>query len=464
VRDARSAWAFPDIGTAALLGHFFEIAEVKMAIEKIDTLVVGAGQAGIAMSEHLSAMGVPHLVLERNRVAERWRSERWDSLVANGPAWHDRFPNMEFDDIAPDTFPSKERMARYFEDYAAMINAPIRTNVEVKRVERNPGRPGFHVTTSMGDIEAQRVVVATGPFQVPDFPRIVPGDAGVTQLHSSAYKNPDQLPDGAVLVVGGGASGSQISEELQRAGRKVYLSIGEHYRPPRAYRQRDYVWWLGVLGKWDEIKTQAKKKHVAFAVSGYDGGKTIDFRRLAHGGITLLGMTQSYEGGVLKIADDLAANIAQGDRAYLDVLREADAYVERNGIDLPPEPEAWIIGPEPECVADPIRELDLQKENITTILWATGFKFDFSWLAVDAFHEDGTPFHKRGISSEMGIYFLGLPELTNRASSFIYGCWYDAKYIATHIVVQRNYASYQRASETSPNMKPTSNLVKSAAS
>ncbi|KKX26197.1 NAD(P)/FAD-dependent oxidoreductase [Rhizobium sp. LC145] len=415
-----------------------------MTIEKIDTLVVGAGQSGIAMSEHLKDCGVPHIVLERNRVAEQWRSGRWDSLVANGPAWHDRFPNLEFDDVSPDTFPPKERMARYFEDYANMIGAPIRTGVEVKRVQRNEGRPGFLVTTSEGLIEAQRVVAATGPFQVPQYPDIVPAEAGIEQLHSSAYKNPGQLVDGAILVVGGGASGSQIAEELQRAGRKVYLSIGEHYRPPRSYRARDYVWWLGVLGKWDEIKTIAKKKHVAFAVSGYDGGKTVDFRRLAERGVTVLGMTSGYGDGILNINNDLADNIAEGDRAYLDVLREADAYVERNGIDLPLEPEAWDIAPNPDCIANPILQLNLAEAGIKTIIWATGFKFDFSWLDVDAFHEDGTPFHKRGISAERGIYFLGLPELTNRASSFIYGCWYDAKYIATHIVVQRNYAAYEK--------------------
>ncbi|WMS43825.1 NAD(P)/FAD-dependent oxidoreductase [Acuticoccus sp. MNP-M23] len=415
-----------------------------MTAEKTDTLIVGAGQAGIAMSEHLTAMDIPHIVLERRRVAESWRSQRWDSLVANGPAWHDRFPNLEFDDVGPDTFPPKERMARYFEDYAGMIDAPIRTNVEVKRVSRCEGRPGFIVETSKGEIEAQRVVAATGPFQVPSYPQIVPEDAGFDQIHSSSYRNPDALADGAVLVVGGGASGCQIAEELRRAGREVYLSIGEHYRPPRSYRNRDYVWWLGVLGKWDEIKT-TPKKHIAFAVSGYDGGRTVDFRRLGHAGITVLGMTVAYDDGVLQIADDLIENIKFGDEAYLDVLREADAYVERNGIDLPPEPEAWTIEPDPDCVKNPLHELDLAKANVKTIIWATGFKFDFSWLQVNAFHEDGTPFHKRGISAETGIYFLGLPELTNRASSFIYGCWYDAKYIATHIGVQRAYVAYEKA-------------------
>jgi putative flavoprotein involved in K+ transport len=415
-----------------------------MTVEKIDTLVVGAGQSGIAMSEHLSQMGVPHIVLERKRIAERWRSERWDSLVANGPAWHDRFPNLEFDDVAPDVFPPKERVAKYFEDYARMIKAPVRTGVEVKRVKRNENRPGFIVTTSDGVIEAERVVVATGPFQTPQYPKIVSPDHGIDQLHSSTYKNPGQLTDGAVLVVGGGASGSQIAEELCNAGRKVYLSVGEHYRPPRSYRQRDYVWWLGVLGKWDEIKTKPKKKHVAFAVSGYEGGKTVDFRRLAHKGITVLGLTKAYENGVLHFENDLVQNIAEGDKDYFDILREADAYIERNGIDLPPEPEAWQLLGDPACIKQPILDLDLARAGIKTILWATGFKFDFSWLEVDAFDEQGMPFHKRGLSSETGIYFLGLPELTNRASSFIYGCWHDAKYIADHIVIQQNYVAYEK--------------------
>ncbi|MBB4123785.1 flavin-containing monooxygenase [Martelella radicis] len=417
-----------------------------MTIEQTDTLIVGGGQSGIAMSEHLTAAGVDHIVLERSRIAERWRSERWDSLVANGPAWHDRFPGLEFEDVSPETFPPKERMALYFEEYAKMIKAPIRCGVEVKSVRRLEGRPGFRVETSDGVIEAQRVVAATGPFQKPSFPAIVPDEAGITQIHSSAYRNPDQLPEGAVLVVGGGASGSQIAEELNRAGRKVFLCVGEHYRPPRSYRNRDYVWWLGVLGKWDEIKIDSRRKHVAFAVSGYDGGKTVDFRRLGNTGVTILGKAESYTDGVMTFSDDLAANIAEGDRAYLEVLQEADDYVAANGIDLPEEPEAWRIEPDPECISTPILSLDLAKEGVTSIVWATGFRFDFSWLQVPgAFTPEGMPFHKRGISAQPGIYFLGLPELTNRASSFIYGCWYDAKYLATHIGVQQAYVAYQKA-------------------
>lgn len=416
-----------------------------MSVETINTLVVGAGQAGIAMSEHLSLMGVPHIVLERSRIAERWRSERWDSLVANGPAWHDRFPTMKFDNVSPETFPPKERMAKYFEDYVSMLSAPVRTGVEVLKAERLSGRRGFRVTTSEGVIEAANVVAATGPFQKPTFPQIVPASAKVHQLHSSAYKNPGQLPEGAVLVVGAGASGSQIAEELQKAGRTVYLSVGEHYRPPRTYRGRDYCWWLGALGLWDEVKVRPKKEHVAFAVSGYEGGRTVDFRRLAHAGITLLGITKAYNHGVIELQEGLAKNIADGDQAYFDVLREADAYIEQNGLPFPPEPEAWALLPDPDCITHPITTLDLEQAGIGTILWATGFKFDFSWLNVNAFDDKGLPFHKRGISAESGIYFLGLPNLVNRASSFIYGVWHDAKYLADHIVLQNDYMAYEKA-------------------
>ena len=417
-----------------------------MSVETINTLVVGGGQAGVAMSENLSALSIPHIVLERGRIAERWRSERWDSLVANGPAWHDRFPSLKFDDVTPDTFPPKERMAKYFEDYATLLKAPIRTGVAVTHVKRNEGRPGFTVTTSDGGvIEAMNVIAATGPFQTPSYPKIVPESAGIQQLHSSAYKNPSQLAEGAVLVVGAGASGSQIADELNKAGKKVYLSVGEHYRPPRSYRQRDYCWWLAALGKWDEVKVKPKKEHVAFAVSGYEGGKTIDFRKLAHSGITLVGITRAYVGGVMTFDEGLGKNIAQGDADYFDVLREADEYIIRNGLDLPPEPDAWVIPADPDSLTHPILSLDLAKAGITTILWATGFKYDFNWLDVAAFDDKGDPLQKRGISAEKGIYFLGLPNLTNRSSSFIWGVWHDAKYIADHIWVQQDYLAYDKA-------------------
>ena len=417
-----------------------------MSTEKIDTLVVGGGQAGLAMSEHLSNHGVPHLVLERHRIAERWRSERWDSLVANGPAWHDRFPGLEFE-TDPDAFAPKETVADYFVAYAEKIKAPIRCGVEVKQVRKNAGHPGFRIETSDGVIEANSVVAATGPFQRPVIPPLVPAEAPLMQIHSNAYRNPGQLPDGAVLVVGAGSSGGQIADELLRAGRSVYLSVGPHDRPPRSYRGRDFVWWLGVLGKWDAAAPGPGTEHVTISVSGAHGGHTVDFRSYAARGMQLVGRTESCADGLIRFAPDLRQNLEAGDANYLSVLDEADAYVERNGLDLSEEPEAREIGPDPDCVTNPIMQLDLAEAGVTSIIWATGFALDYGWLQVDAFDEDGKPKHQRGVSAEPGIYFLGLPWQSRRGSSFIWGVWHDAKFIADQIAIQRSYLAYRSATE-----------------
>lgn len=418
--------------------------------EQTDTVVVGGGQAGLAMSEHLSAEGVPHIVLERDRIAERWRTGRWDSLVANGPAWHDRLPSLEFSGVEPDAFPGKEQVADYFVQYAAMIDAPIRTGVEVVSVKRNAGRFGFRIETSTGSIDAAHVVAATGPFQRPVLPPIVPETPGVKQLHSRDYRNPGQLDDGAVLVIGAGSSGVQIADEIMTSGRRTFLSVGPHNRPPRSYRGYDYVWWLGVLGEWDAPAVTPGMEHVTIAVSGCDGGKTIDFRRLAHQGMHLLGMADTFNDGVLSFLPDLVDNVAFGDANYLSVLDRADAFVERYGLDLPLEPEARVMDPDPECITNPTLQLDLAREQITTIIWATGYTLDYSWLQVDALDDDGRPDHHRGVSSAPGVYFLGLPWLTRRASSFIYGVWHDAKYLADHIVSRRGYLAYPQMPVDSP--------------
>jgi len=420
-----------------------------MPVEQTEVLVVGGGQAGIAMSEHLGRAGIPHLVLERARIAERWRSERWDSLVANGPAWHDRFPGLEFAGD-PDAFAPKEAVADYLAAYARRIGAPIRTGVEVTSVTRLEGRPGFRAETSAGPVEALNVVAATGPFQKPVIPPIVPADTpGLVQIHSAAYRNPGQLPPGAVLVVGAGSSGAQIADELLRAGRRVFLSVGPHGRPPRSYRGRDFVWWLGVLGKWD-IEAPPTTEHVTIAVSGAYGGQTVDFRRFAQRGMTLLGRAAGFDGGTMTFAPDLARNLAQGDADYLALLDEADAWAMRNGLDLPPEPDARVIPPDPDCVTRPILSLDLRREGIAAIVWATGFALDFGWLRVDAFHPDGRPRHQRGISSEPGVYFLGLPWQTRRGSSFLWGVWHDAKFIADQIGKSRAYLAYTPAARREP--------------
>lgn len=423
-----------------------------MSVEKIDTLVVGAGQAGLAMSEHLSQSGVPHIVVERHRIAGRWRSERWDSLVANGPAWHDRFPGLDFSDVdrhvGPDDFAPKETVADYFVAYSKKIAAPIRCGVEVLKLERNVGRPGFRVETSTGVIEANSVVAATGPFQCPIVPEMVPPKAGILQMHSTGYRNPGQLPEGAVLVVGSGSSGTQIAEELLESGRRVYLSVGPHDRPPRAYRGRDFCWWLGVLGKWDAAAQEPGREHVTIAVSGARGGHTIDFRRLAAKGMILVGRTEAYANGVISFAPDLVENLERGDANHRSLLDEADAYVARNGLDLPEEAEARATVPDSDCVTNPIPALDLAQAGITTIIWATGFVADYNWMKVDVFDENGRPRHQRGVSAEPGIYFLGLPWQSRRGSSFIWGVWHDAKYLADQIATQRKYINYHVAAQS----------------
>lgn len=419
-----------------------------MTIEQTEVLVVGAGQAGIAMSEHLGRLGIDHLVLERHQIAQRWRSERWDSLVANGPAWHDRFPGLVFAGCDPEAFPTKESVADYFADYARMIGAPVRTGVEVLSVRRNSGRAGFHAETSGGPVEARHVVCATGPFQRPVMPSIVPAETPVLQIHSNAYRNPAQLPAGAVLVVGAGSSGAQIADELLQSGRQVYLSVGPHGRPPRSYRGRDFVWWLGVLGKWDLAAPDPGTEHVTIAVSGADGGKTIDFRRLAHQGMVLLGRTSGYCDGSMTFAPDLALNLARGDADYLAVLDQADAYIQRNGLDLPEDPDARRALPDPACVTDPLLTLDLAGAGIASIIWATGYTFDFGWLKLDTFDATGRPIHHRGVAAEAGLYFLGLPWLSRRGSSFIWGVWHDARYLADQIAKSRAYDAYSPPAHT----------------
>ena len=417
------------------------IENMKLDHLNVDTVVVGAGQAGVAMSEHLTTLGISHVVLEKNRIAEAWRTRRWDSLVANGPCWHDCFPGLEFD-ADPDSFVHHDKVADYFEKYAEKFKLPIHTGISVNKAYKSDKRLGFTVETSEGTIYTQRIVSATGAFQKAVIPPVAPKDPSFYQIHSDQYKNPQQLPEGAVLVIGAGSSGVQIADEINRSGKKVYLSVGQHERPPRTYRNRDNVWWLGVLGGWDFMRTDNGPLK-GLAVSGAHGGINIDFRALEKQGITLVGMTDSFDNNTIHFKDDLKKNLEGGDAALMAFYDEADAYVTKNALDLPAEPQARLQLPNPDCVIHPILELDMAEANITSVIWASGFSYDFNWLQVNAFDEFNKPKHKQGISPERGVYFLGLPYLTGRGSSFIWGVWHDAKHIAEHIDIQRKYHEYQ---------------------
>lgn len=406
---------------------------------KVDTLVIGGGQSGIAMSEHLSKHDIDHLVLEKNRIAEAWRSQRWDSLVTNGPRWNDRFPGLKMEGDA-DGFVHHDDLADYFEKYAEKIDAPIQTNVEVTQVSEIEGQARYKVETSKGEVLAKSIVIATGPFQHPVIPPVIPEDIAITQIHSQQYKNPDQLPDGSVLVIGSGASGVQIAKELNENGRTVYLSVGPHTRPPRTYRGKDIIWWMGVLGIWNDTEpTEEVVK--GFAVSGTG---TVDFRELAHDGITLVGMTDKFDkaSGELHFLDNLQQTVREGEQDYLKLLDAADKFIAENGLQFPEDPEARNMASMPDCVSNPLSKLNLQQAGISTVIWATGFKNDYSWLDIDVTDEQGKPKHNQGVTDARGVYFLGLPFLTCRGSSFIWGVWHDASHIAHKIKVQNGYDSY----------------------
>jgi len=403
-----------------------------MAVEAIDTLIVGGGQAGLAVSEQLSRRGCAHLIVERHRIIERWRSERWDGLHGNGTVHTDHIDGFPYPGLPPDAFATRDQIVAYFCAYADAIKAPVRCGVEVSRLSRMADG-GFLAQTAQGDIAARRVIVATGPFQRPMIPGFVPQEAGLFQVHASGYRNPAQLPRGAVLVVGAGSSGAQIAEELRRAGRQVFLSVGGHVRGPRRYRGHDIVSWMKLLGLWDVPAGDPPPAHVTLPFSGAYGGETVDFRVMARRGVHLLGRVEGFEAGVMRFACDLAANLAKGDAAYLGFLDAVDAYIDRTGLDLPPDPAARVLEVALPSQIDPPRSLDLAAAGISAIVWATGYGLDFSWIDIPVLDDRGRPKHRRGVSDIAGLYFLGLPWLSKRSSSFLYGIVSDATYLAEHI-------------------------------
>jgi putative flavoprotein involved in K+ transport len=277
----------------------------------------------------------------------------------------------------------------------------------VNRLRCRDGASGFIAETSDGPIAAANVVIATGPYQRAVIPDLLRDDA-VFQVHASRYLNPDQLPPGAVLVVGSGASGAQITEELFRAGRGVYLSVGRHTRLPRRYRGRDLIWWLSAMGIDQTPLEQRGPSRLLPVISGAYGGHTIDFRRFAADGVTLLGRVKAARDGIIDIAPDLGESLANGDTVFATFLDMVDAHVEQHGLNLPQDPAARAMLPDPPCVAEPLRRLDLRTEGIGAVIWATGYGVDFSWIDVPVLDGRGEPVHRGGITPVPGLYFLGL--------------------------------------------------------
>jgi putative flavoprotein involved in K+ transport len=403
-----------------------------MPTERTETLIVGGGQSGLVMSHMLSKRGSPHLVLERHRIAERWRSERWDGLRFQFPNWSVELPDFPFPHADPHGFATVTEIVDYIAAYATFVAAPVRCGVEVTRLRRDGGA-GFVAETSDGSIEAANVVVATGPYQRPIMPSVALDDTRVFQVHANSYKAPGQLPAGPVLVVGAGASGTQIAEELVDAGRKVYLSVGHHRRLPRRYRGRDLIWWLTALGLDKTPPEERGPDRSLPLITGANGGYTIDFRQIAGRGVTLLGKLGAARDGVMEFADDLAASLAYGDAAYRGFMDTADVHIERHKLAMPPEPAAHTSLPDPACVTDPMRRLDLKAAGISALIWATGYGYDYGWIDMPVLDAMGEPRHHRGVAEVPGLYFLGLQWLTKRTSSFLSGIGDDAAALADHI-------------------------------
>jgi putative flavoprotein involved in K+ transport len=400
--------------------------------ERIETVIVGGGQAGLAMSYWLTRAGREHVILERGRVAERWRSERWDSLTVLTPNWAVTLPGHPYTGD-PDGFMGKEQVAAFIQDYAAAFAAPLRTGVTVTAVRAAPGPARFRVESDGGEIEARNVVAATGPFQEPSLPPWRPDvPAGVFQIHSSRYRNPDQLPPGPVLIVGAGSSGQQIAEDLLAADRRVYLSVGRYRPAHRNYRGHDWTWWQQRVGYFDRVFDGQTPDQPAIAQTGVGGGHELNLRQTAIDGVTLLGHLRGISGATLHAAPDLGETIAAADENLATFRGWFDECIAREEIDAPPDPPRPVL-PDPREMADPIVELSIRAAGINTIVWATGFRYAFDWIQLPVFDEAGRPRHHRGVTACPGMYFLGLRRLYKVKSSFMLGVGEDAAYLAEKI-------------------------------
>ncbi len=401
-------------------------------MEHVETVIVGGGQAGLSLSYHLSRLGRPHVILERARIGESWRSERWDLLMFQFPNWAIRLAGYGYQSDDPHGFAHKDEVARFLEDYARLIQAPVRCGTRVGRVwQPRPGR--FSVEAEGAALEADNVVAATGSYHdlvIPDFH--IELLCHIMQLHSSAYRNPQQLPPGAVLIVGAAASGVQIAQELRDSGRTVYLSTGRYRRTPRRYRGQDLYWWFNALKVWELPAEQFPNPF--FLVTGAGGGRDIDLRRFPAEGITLVGRLQGIAGSRMRFADDLEHNLARGEAWFADLRRRMDEHARTHKLDLPEEPISQPASSHSTAdAAPPILELDADTAGIGIIIWATGFRYNFGWVDLPVLDDAGKPLQQRGISPCPGFYFLGLRRMHTIKSNLLEGIGEDAAYIAKHI-------------------------------
>lgn len=404
-------------------------------METIETIIIGGGQAGLSTSYHLKQLGREHVVFEAaEKPAHAWRNDRWDSFTFVTPNWTIQLPGAEYDGNDPDGYLPKEEIVAYFERYIEKYDLPVRFKTSVLEVAPMDGG-SYQVKTEAGIIQARNVVIATGSFQKPKIPAFasnLPTD--IQQLHSGFYRNPGQLPDGAVLVVGAGQSGLQIAEELYQSGRKVYLCVGSAGRAPRSYRGRDVFSWLLQLGFFDRTVDKLPSPKAKFAgnphLSGKGGGHTINLHQFVRDGVQLLGKISGAQGDVVYLANDLKESLAKSDKFEADLVKMIDEYIAKNGLDAPVETVPEL---KDGYSVEEIRELNLVEKGITSIIWAQGYNFDFSMVKLPVTDGDGYPIQQRGVTEHPGLYFVGMPWLSKYKSGLIVGVGEDAEYVASHI-------------------------------
>ena len=409
--------------------------------QQVDIVIIGGGQAGLALSYHLTQKGRTHVVLERGRVAETWRSQRWDSFTLVTPNWMTQLPGFSYQGEDPNGFLPHDEIVITLERYAQSFHAPLRCGVQATAVRLRPDGNGYLVETSDGSFEAADVVLATGGFPHPKLPQASAAiPVNIMQLHSSQYRKPQRLPSGAVLVVGSGQSGSQIAEELHQSGRQVYVCVSRCGRSPRRYRGKDVMWWVNQMGGYDRTVDLLPSPAARFVchpdLTGKDGGHEINLRQLAREGAVLLGRLQEVQGSRAILAPDLEENLAKADALATQLTHAIDDYMLRTGMDVPME--NMIEDPTTKWMppTEPVLEIDLYASGISTVIWATGFQLDFGWVHVPVFDEMGAPLHQRGITSSPGLYFLGLPWLYKEKSALLFGIGEDAAYLASAIAAR----------------------------
>ena len=396
---------------------------------RVETAVIGGGQAGLSAGFHLSRRDAEHVVLERGHIGETWRSERWDSFRLNTPNWFLQLPGHEYAGDDPDAFLTRDETVAYLESYANASNGSVQTRTDVLSLRAGPGG-GFELETPAGALTARNVVVATGSFRKPT---PVAAAGGIFQIHARGYKDPEQLPDGGALVVGNGQSGCQIAAELNRSGRDVYLSIGRCPSLPFTYRGRRIYEWLVDIGMMDDTVDTLPSPAARLAgnptVASADTPHLIGPRRLAREGVTLIGRVETLDDSRAVIRPDACERLAEAAQFEATFKQRLDDYIAANAIDAPQE--------ENDSNADAVHEveeLDLHAAGVKSVVWANGYRPDYRWIDLPVFDAGGWPVHTRGVTAVEGLYFVGVHWLHKRKSALLLGVGEDAEHIVSTIV------------------------------